>query len=256
MKKSTFLLLFSIITIHVFAQRVSIEVTRSYNWGKYVNPTNVNYFPTFSNVNPINYDTGIVSYSKRTAMSLVGWINPNLVSGIASLNDSLVHLEPLVYLEQLLVGNSITDAGILHLRLLRNLRHFEIALAGVPAYNITDESMGVLGGLGNMEILRLYFCSRVSDLGLEQLARLSKLKELTLNGCGITDKGLNILSSFSKLETLGLAATAIDDKGVEMLIKLLPSLPALKKIIISNSKITQRGKNNLIASGKGLSVIY
>ena len=277
MKKSTILFFCSIITIGVAAQgitkpprdivlqrtpvllnnpAISNEVIRSYDWWKYVNPTNVNYFATFTGVNAINYDTGAVNFSKRTAISLAGWVNQNVNLGTAISDDSLSHLEPLIYLEQLLIRANITDQGLLHIRPLTNLRHFEIVVSGSPNYNITDKGMYIIGGLGNMEILRLYFCSKITDYGLQQLIGLSKLKELILNGCGITANGLNDLRSFSKLETLGLAATGITDKGADILIQLLPSLPALTKIIISNSKITQQGRNNLMAARRGLSVIY
>src|SRR5688572_14866066 len=47
-------------------------IIASYNWWKYVNPTNVNNLSAFSYVNPVNYDTGIVAYSKRTAIGLAG----------------------------------------------------------------------------------------------------------------------------------------------------------------------------------------
>lgn len=235
---------------------VSAAVTRAYNWWQYVNPSNVNYFQTFTGINPVNYDTGVVNFSKRTAISLVGWIKPNVDLSIAISDDSLVHLEPLVYLEQLLIRANITDAGIAHLRGLRNLRHFEVTLSGSANYNITDKSMPVIGALKNLEILRLYFCSKITDLGIEELYGLTNLKELTLNGCGITDKSMSFLSKFPKLEILSLATTGITDRGVETIIKLLPSLPALNKIIISNSQVTKRGRDNLIAAKKGLSVIY
>jgi hypothetical protein len=266
MKKLFPLLVFSILTMCVAAQlqtkppkvnhAISNEVIQSYNWWQYINPTGVNYFATFTNVNPINYGTGVVNYSQRTAISLVGWLNSNIDRSIAISDDSLVHLEPLVYLEQLLVSANIGDAGIRHLKPLRSLRHFEIAVAGVPAYNITDQSMAMIGALKNMEILRLYFCSRVTDLGIEQLVGLTNLRELTLNGCGITNRSLDLLSKFSKLETLGLAATSITDEGVETIISLLPSLPALNKIIINNSQVSKKGRENLIGARKGMSVIY
>ncbi len=235
---------------------MSAAVIQSYNWWRYINPTNVNLLSSFTNVNPVNYDTGIVNYSKRTAMSLVGWISPNIPISNATANDSLIHLEPLLYLEQLLVGSNIGDAGIAHVGALKNLKHFEIAVAGVPVVNVTDKSMIILGTLTKLEVLRLYFCSNVSDLGLESLYTLINLKELTLNGCGITDRGLNRLAAFTKLQTLSLAATHITDKGVQVLIQLLPSLPALTKIIISNSQISVKGRDALIASRSGLSVIY
>ena len=256
MKKSTLLFLCVIITTSIFSQRITSALKQSYNWWKYINPTNVNSFATFTNVKPVNYDTGIVNYSKRTAISLVGWINPNIQLSTATSNDSLVYLEPLGNLEQLLIGSNVGDVGVSHLRELKNLRHFEVSISGNPNWNITDESLAILGRLLNMEVLRLYRCTRISDRGIELLTGLVKLKELTLNGTGITDRGLRSLSAFTKLETLGLAATAISDEGVETLIKLLPYLPALKTIIIFNSKISAEGRNKLIASRQGLSVIY
>ncbi len=242
---------------YVTPPKTNNNLTRSYNWWKLVNPTNVNYFATFTNVNPANYDTGFASYAKRTAISLVGWVNHQTDLGTAISNDSLVHLEPLVYLEQLLIKTSIGDAGLMHIRNLKYLRHFEIAISGSPDAGITNEGgAAILGTLTNLEILRLYFCSNITDAGIERLTGLTKLRELGLNGCGISDKCLSYLRSFPKLEILSIAATGITDYGVETLIGLLPSLPSLKKIIISNSKITPRGRESLIAARKGLSVIY
>lgn len=272
-RKSNFLLLWLIITLQVSAQirpfkqapikispvintSISNQMIQAYNWWVYINPTNVNYFGTFTNVNPSNADTGLLNFPKKTAISLVGWINHNVNLGIAICDDSLIHLEPLIYLKQLLINSRIGDRGIIHLRMLNNLRHFEVAVSGSPANNISDKSMEILGALGRMEILRLYFCNNVTDYGLEKLSGLSNLKELGLNGCGVTNGGLEYLSAFPKLQTLSLAATGITDEGIDILIRLLPSLPLLNKIIISHSQVTVKGRERLIDSRSGLSVIY
>lgn len=272
-RKSNFLLLSLIITIQVSAQvrpfkqapikispvinsSVSNHVIQAYNWWVYINPTNVNYFATFTNVNPINADTGLLNFSKKTAISLVGWINQNVNLGLAICDDSLIHLEPLVSLEQLLINSRIGDRGIVHLRVLNNLRHFEVAVSGSPATNISDKSMEILGGLSRMEILRLYFCNNVTDYGLGKLTGLSNLRELGLNGCAVTDRGLNYLYAFPKLQTLSLAVTGITDEGIDILIQLLPSLPLLNKIIITNSQVTINGRDRLIDSRKGISIVY
>lgn len=272
-KKSIFLLLCSIITLQVYAQvrpfkvapvkispvinyAVPDDVSQAYNWWKYINPTNVNYFATFTNVNPVNYDTSLLNFQKRTAISLVGWINHNVNLGVAISDDSLIHLESLVNLEQLLISTGIGDRGIQHLRRLNNLRHVEVAVSGVPAIYISDKSMEILGALKGMEILRLYFCSNITDYGLERLTGLSNLKELGLNGTGVTNKGLQHLSAFPKIQTLSLAVTGINDDGIDILIQLLPSLPLLNKIIISNSQVTIKGREQLMDSRRGLSVIY
>ena len=266
MTKSILTLLFSILAISVSAQHItaqpktnnaiSNELIESYRWWNYVNPGNVNSFSSFTNVNPINYSTGVQNYLKRTAISLVGWINQNVNLDDAISNDSLIYLEPLVNLEQLLVRTNIGDAGLIHLRHLRKLRHFEVTISGSPDISITDKGMATIGGLKNMEILRLYFCSGVTDIGFEYLLGLTKLKELNLNGTGITDRSMKLIGSFPNLETLSIAATGITDEGAEFLVGILPSLPSLKMVIISNSKISEKGRNNLLRSRKGLSVIY
>jgi hypothetical protein len=151
MTKSILSLLFSIWVISVSAQHItaqpktnnaiSNELIQSYRWWNYVNPGNVNSFSSFTNVNPINYSTGVQNYLKRTAISLVGWINQNVNLDDAISNDSLIYLEPLVNLEQLLVRTNIGDAGLIHLRHLRKLRHFEVTISGSPDINITDKGM-------------------------------------------------------------------------------------------------------------------
>jgi hypothetical protein len=224
------------------APTVSVEVMQSYKWWKNANPNNTNYFATFTNVNPANNDTGVISYSKRTALSLVGWINQNVNFGILFSNDSMVHLEPLIYLQQLLLRYDVNDAGISHLRNLKNLKHLELAVTSGVGYNITDKSMDVISQLTNLEILRLYGCTNVTDQGLNKLASLSNLTELVLTGWGgISDRGLSVLPSFTKLKILRLSRTAITDAGLLS----LGLLNNLVNIDLEFDAITNKGLENL-----------
>jgi hypothetical protein len=65
---------------------------------------------------------------------------------------------------------------------------------------------------------------RVSDNGMQHLARLEQLRFLHLIGVPITDQGLDQLHGLKRLESLYLDDTRVTDAGV---IRLLAALPAV-----------------------------
>ncbi len=224
----------------------NLALLKSFNWWKRINPENSIYFQSINLVSIRNADTSFNSYSTKTIMTLTGF--ENLTNIISLSNDSLVHLEPLIYLEKLLVRYDINDAGILHLAQLRNLTHLEATYTSSSQSGLRNEyrdihnnSMGIIAGLRNLEILRLHYSKSVTDAGLEKLRGLTNLKELDLTQWGITDMGLNSLSAMNKLEVLNLTATAITDAGVDILITILPRMTSLKKIILTRSQVSEKG---------------
>jgi hypothetical protein len=234
---------------------VGAPVLQSYSWWKYINPTNVNYVAAFSNVNASNFDTGAVAWSKRTALSLVGWINHSINIQQAESDDSLVHLEPLVYLEQLLVPYSTGDVGLQHLRNLKNLKYFGFAISGTPITNFTDNGVSVLTGLTNLQILHLDYCVNITDQGLKQLCGLTNLTQLYLSFSKITDNGLPNLKTLSKLQILNIVKTqGITDNGVDALIAAIKGMPSFQKLLITGTNITATGRQKLTAAG--ISFVY
>ncbi len=229
----------------------NVELARSYNWWKRVNPTNTIYFQSLNIYSADINNTGMENYAAKIIMSLVGFESYTNTASLS--NDSLVYLEPLVNLEKLLVKYDINDAGILHLAKLKRLTHLEASYSGrqnTPSHNefrdIQNNSMDVIGGLSGLEILRLHYCKSVTDRGLGKLQGLTSLKELDLTEWGINDLGLSSLAAMNKLEVLNLRGTAITDAGVDILISILPGMPSFKKIILSNSLVSARGAQRLL----------
>ena len=67
--------------------------------------------------------------------------------------------------------------------------------------------------------------SNITDIGLEEIAKLSKLEELSLLALPqLTDDGLKKLSKMTNLRSLKLQGTQISSEGVEKLKQQLPEL--------------------------------
>jgi hypothetical protein len=226
----------------------NVDLLRSYNWWRRVNPANTTYFLSLNIVNLHNNDTSFASYKAKTVISLVGFDN---LTNVASLSgDSLFHLKSLVNLEKLLLRSDINDAGIIQLAGLRKLNHLECAYTHSPGSrneyrDIQNASMDIIGSLHKLEILRLHSCRYVTDDGLRRLSALTNIRELDLTQWGISDNGLKSLGSMNKLEVLNLTSTGITDAGIELLLSLLPNMPSFKKIILIGTKVSEKGKQRI-----------
>ena len=62
----------------------------------------------------------------------------------------------------------------------------------------------------------------IDDAGLKEVAKLTKLKELSLSGVSITDAGLKEVAKMENLTSLSLSYTAITAEGITQLKKALP----------------------------------
>ena len=104
-------------------------------------------------------------------------------------NEQLAPLEQLPMLRSLSLhfGTKITDAGLVHLKGLSDLRRLDLGYTSV-----TDE-------------------------GLTQLKYLTKLETLDLTHTKIGDKGLAQLNCLEKLENLDLSDTKVSDEGLAQL---------------------------------------
>jgi len=117
----------------------------------------------------------------------------------------LVHLRGLTQLRRLELGwSGVRGPGLAHLCGLRQLR--ELGLLGLP---LKDDDLVYLEGLTSLE--RLYLRSNlITDQGLAHLAGLTKLKLLDLSSVAITGTGFSHLTQMSQLEHLGLHSTRIE----------------------------------------------
>ena len=238
----------------------NVDLLKSYYWWRRVNPANTIYFESINFISVHNNDTSFSSYATKAVMSLIGF--DSQANGPALVNDSLVHLAPLIYLEKLLVRSDINDAGILHLANLKGLTHLESAYTSGLHYagrhefrDIQNNSMDIIGGLRQLKILRLHYCRSVTDDGLAKLSGLTNLTELDLTHWAITDNGLNTLSAMAKLEILNLSQTTITDTGVDILISILSGMPSFRKIILTGTKVSEKGKQRLLNSFPRITVL-
>ena len=78
----------------------------------------------------------------------------------------------------------VTDAGLLHLEGLTNLRSLNM-----EATQVSDDGLEHLKGLANLAELRLQF-TRVTDDGLAHLKGLNNLTSINLHGASVNGAGL------------------------------------------------------------------
>jgi len=79
---------------------------------------------------------------------------------------------------------------------------------------MTDDLLERFSRLDHLTSLDFDASRDLTDDGLRYLARLPRLRHLTLTGCGITDRGLQVLRRLPALESVVLSWTPISDAGV------------------------------------------
>jgi hypothetical protein len=93
-------------------------------------------------------------------------------------------------------------------------RLHESDAAGIDAEGqMTDAMLENLSCIEHISTLKLGGSKNVTDAGVFQLSRLSRLRHLDLSGTGITDHGLEVLRALPELETVSLAWTKVTDAG-------------------------------------------
>lgn len=157
------------------------------------------------------------------------------------------HLRALIRLESLTLMNAdISSAGLAHLADLTNLTNLN--LSANP--RITDDGMEHLARLPRLAVLRL-FSTGVSDGGLAHLGRLTSLEVLNLSGTEITDAGLAHLKGLVRLRSLtlggemiptpSLGSTHVTDAGLIH----LRALPSLESLWLDDSPSAARGARSV-----------
>lgn len=88
---------------------------------------------------------------------------------------------------------------------------------------VTDSSMTAIAEGKNLYELDLSMCT-ITDAGLAAFKEHKSLKTLWLNQCPVTDKSIDILLSIPQLEAVHVSNTAISPKGWERLLAAKPRL--------------------------------
>ncbi|MFO0896060.1 MAG: hypothetical protein U0836_01415 [Pirellulales bacterium] len=120
--------------------------------------------------------------------------------------------------------------------------------ADLTALDITDYSF--LARLPHLEMLYVEDCQSFSDDDVEFLAGMPSLRELDLQGTGVTSRGIDALRG-NQLTSLSLRGARIDD---ECLLRLL-RLPSLRGIDCRDTDVTRAGAERFVAAREGAEVV-
>jgi uncharacterized membrane protein len=114
-----------------------------------------------------------------------------------------------------------------------------------------DAALALLAGLEE-ELVGLDLArTRVSDAGLDELARFTALRRLHLEGTAIGDAGLAHLAGLRRLEYLNLWGTRTSDAGLAH----LAGLTALRRLYLWRTATTAQGVERLRAALPELTVV-
>ncbi|MEX0714837.1 MAG: hypothetical protein WD278_21095 [Pirellulales bacterium] len=139
----------------------------------------------------------------------------------------------------------IGDTRDHHLPPLRKLARLEaLQLAKhhpCGANNLTDRGLGQLCGMKALRILHIWKATRVTNSGLAELRRLTKLEELVIECPNLTDEGINRLSSLHNLRRLSIISDRVTDAGI----RHLTTLGNLWELHLTSSRIEGTGLPHL-----------
>lgn len=152
------------------------------------------------------------------------------LQGLALSSDlsdaALVHLRHLSNLRELsLRGRS--DAGLVHLEGLTELKFLDLSgsLASIlrsASGILLEDGLAHLRHLPRLEELHLRG-RKISVAGLVHLGSLTELRSLDLSGTDMTDNGLTHISGLNRLQHLDLSYTPVSNSGIDYISRALPN---------------------------------
>jgi hypothetical protein len=174
-------------------------------------------------------------------------------------NDGLAWLRALHLKELELDYTQVGDAGLEHLRGMKDLEALSLSFCRVsytglacleglvnlrrlvlPRTEVTDAGLKSLQGLTKLEVLDLN-ATMITDAGLPYITRLPNLRYLDVGNTEISDNGLKSLQEATRLEKLGLRRTKVTDDGL----KYLTPLRKLQELCVYETAVTSAGQSEL-----------
>jgi hypothetical protein len=159
----------------------------------------------------------------------------------------------------------ITDAGLAHLREMRQLRSLLLGEAqpfssGDNQTAVTGEGFAHLAGLPSLTDLEIHSTALTGE-GLKHIGSLKHLERLKLQGGAFSDDDLRSLSMLTNLQSLEIVGSSIDGTGFRHLAALsrlsyvclegpnvtdaampyLAQLPSLESVMIYETRVTASG---------------
>ena len=100
--------------------------------------------------------------------------------------------------------------------------------------SLSDLGLVKLSALDRLELLEITDCTGFSQLGLESIASLTKLRSLTLSGQSVGDSVLLKLKSLSNITSLALRHAPISNEGF----RVLEHFPKLKELDVYGTSVS------------------
>ena len=153
--------------------------------------------------------------------------------GFAQVTDSGIGQLALQNLRELSIGgNKLTDAGLQCVREMPALTSLDLSGeqrtdSGLWSVSLTESGLDAIATLKNLRSLRLNG-EAVSARGLEKLKTLTRLERLDLQGCPrLNDDVVPILASLPALRIVDLTASKVTEQSLAALRKSKPQLQVI-----------------------------
>ncbi len=158
----------------------------------------------------------------------------SLDAGYAEITDvGLDLLTTLTNLKELAIGgNKLTDFGLQPLRQLPGLVYLDLSGAqrtdsGLWSVSLSESGLDAIATLKNLRHLRLNG-TEVSARGMQRLTGLTRLEWLDMQGCKrVGDDVAPVLASFPALRRIDLTGTHVTEKGIAALRRSKPGCEIL-----------------------------
>jgi hypothetical protein len=132
--------------------------------------------------------------------------------------------------------DALRTRGVIAMRIAQDTNDWEVNASLVkPPFN--DDDLKMLSGMRSRLIWLNLARSAVTDSGMTEVAKITRLESLRLDNTSITDAGLESLMALDNLMVLNLYGTEITDAGLEKIL----SLPKLVRVYCAGSQVTPKG---------------
>jgi len=143
-----------------------------------------------------------------------------------------------------LAGTDVGDAALVPLGTIATLKNLD--LRDCP---VSNAGLAHLTGLKNLAALRLSGKSgatTVDDGGMQEVAKIASLRAVMLDYLWVSEVGLETLAPLENLEDLTLAQTLVGDDGVPVIARF----PKLKRLRLAKTGVTGAGLTALAPLGR------
>jgi hypothetical protein len=159
------------------------------------------------------------------------WSGPRGVYG----DEVARQLAGLRDLESIQGVGCLSAEGVKTIANLRNLKRLHVAIAPRPVGYQGDTGLSHLVGLPSLEELRLHESVGLCDADLACLESMTRLKDLSLKGEGVTDATMTSVGKLHQLERLDMALVGVTKRGLNQL-KGLTNLQTLSVTVYPDER--------------------